>query len=88
MDRRKNNGGHKSAGRKSKSEEMKLAEMLNKHIDKDKAILELKKLIFKGDFKAINLYMNYMYGKPKESVDVTSKGETMNFPTVIFKKSK
>ena len=67
-----NRGGKREgAGRKSKSEEMELVEMLNKHIDKDEAILKLKLMIDTGDFKAIQLYMNYMYGKPKETKDIT-----------------
>ena len=76
MDKRKNNGGKREgAGRKSKSEAMQLIEMLNKHIDKDKAIKVLKEKIDEGDFKALQLYMNYMYGKPKETKDVTINAE-------------
>ncbi len=76
MDKRKNNGGKREgAGRKSKSEEMQLIEMLNKHIDKDEAIKVLKEKIEEGDFKALQLYMNYMYGKPKETKDVTINAE-------------
>jgi len=75
MDGRKNNGGHKTAGRKSKSEELQLIERLSKHIDKDEAILKLKELMDEGDFKAIQLYMAYMYGKPKETKDITINSE-------------
>jgi hypothetical protein len=76
MDNRKNNGGKREgAGRKSKSEEMQLIEMLNKHIDKDEAIEKLKEKIDEGDFKALQMYMNYMYGKPKETKDVTINAE-------------
>lgn len=76
MDKRKNNGGKREgAGRKSKSEEMHLIERLNKHIDSDDAIKKLKAMIDEGDFKALQLYMNYMYGKPKETKDVTINAE-------------
>jgi hypothetical protein len=76
MDNRKSNGGKReNAGRKSKSEEMQLVEMLNKHIDKDEAIVKLKLMIDEGDFKAIQLYMNYMYGKPKETKDISISSE-------------
>lgn len=68
-------GKREGAGRKSKSEEMQLVEMLNKHIDKDQAILKLKEMIDEGDFKAIQLYMNYMYGKPKETKDISITSE-------------
>ncbi len=76
MDKRKSNGGKREgAGRKSKSEEMHLIEKLNKHIDSDDAIKKLKAMIDEGDFKALQLYMNYMYGKPKETKDVTINAE-------------
>ena len=71
----KRGGKREGAGRKSKAEEMQLIEMLNTHIDKDEAILKLKALIDTGDFKAIQLYMNYMYGKPKETKDISISSE-------------
>lgn len=82
MDKRRNNGGHSTkgkAGRKPKSEEIKLIEQLDKIIDRDKVIEKLNELIDEGDYKAIQLYMNYLYGRPKESKDVTIKGDTPMF---------
>ena len=71
-----NRGGKREgAGRKSKSEEMQLIEMLNKHIDKDDAIKKLKSKIDDGDFKALQMYFNYMYGKPKETKDISINTE-------------
>jgi len=76
MDKRKSNGGKREgAGRKSKSEEMHLIERLNKHIDSDDAIKKLKAMIDGEDFKALQLYMNYMYGKPKETKDISINTE-------------
>ena len=76
MDGRKNNRGHKGkAGRKSKSEELQLIEKLNAHIDSDEAIIKLKEMIDDGDFKALQLYMNYMYGKPRETKEINLIGE-------------
>jgi len=76
MDGRKNNKGHVGkAGRKSKAEEMLLIERLCQHIDKDEAILKLKELMNDGNFKALQLYMAYMYGKPKETKDITINSE-------------
>ena len=75
MSENKRGGKREGAGRKSKSEEMQLVEMLNKHIDKDEAIIKLKGMIDEGDFKAIQLYMNYMYGKPKETKDISITSE-------------
>lgn len=77
MDKRKFNGGaRKGAGRKPKAEEMKLIEQLDKVIDRESVIKELKKLVEEGDFKAIQLYMNYIYGRPKETKDITVSSET------------
>lgn len=89
MDGRKNNGGaRKGAGRKPRSEEHKLIEQLDKHIDRDDVTLKLKELILKGDFKAIQLYMNYVYGKPQDTVDITTNGEMISVPIINFKKSE
>jgi hypothetical protein len=48
-----------------------LIEALDRIVDGDKAIEVLKQLIGEGDIRALQLYLNYRYGKPKESVDVT-----------------
>tara|TARA_R100000544_G_C2220445_1_gene57211 strand:- start:706 stop:945 length:240 start_codon:yes stop_codon:yes gene_type:complete len=68
-------GKREGAGRKPKAEEMKLIENLDKHIKREEVILKLKELIDDGDFKAIQLYMNYLYGKPKETKDIKLTNE-------------
>lgn len=80
-DGRRNNRGTKGnkGGRPSKSEEMQLIERLNEHIDSDDVILKLKGMIDEGDFKALQLYMNYMYGKPRETKDVNLTGDVPIF---------
>ena len=76
MDKRKTNGGKREgAGRKGKADEMHLLERLDKHIDNDEAIKLLKAKMDEGDFKALQLYMNYYYGKPKETKDVNINSE-------------
>ena len=67
-DGRKNNGGNKNAGRKSKSEEAQLIERLT----------PLKEVAFKAladamatksaQKWALPLYFGYMYGKPKQQI--------------------
>lgn len=86
MDGRKNNGGHSTkgfAGRKTKAEEDKLIERLDAVINQDKVLEKLKQLIEKGDQRAITLYFNYRYGKPKESVNLTSEGFNLNFRDIL-----
>ena len=87
MDNRKNNGGHSTkgfAGRPKKADELKLIEKLDALIDNEEVIKTLGKQITKGDSRAMNLYFGYRYGKPKESVDITSsEGFNVNFKDLI-----
>ncbi len=69
MDGRKNNGGHKTAGRKSKAEEVQLIERLTPL--EPQAFEALKKGIERGDFKYVQLFYNYYAGKPKETKDIS-----------------
>tara|TARA_R110000796_G_scaffold63830_1_gene147604 strand:+ start:349 stop:591 length:243 start_codon:yes stop_codon:yes gene_type:complete len=71
----KRGGKREGAGRKSKADEMQLIELLNTHIDKDSVILKLKEFIEDDNLKALEIYMAYMYGKPKETKDVTITSE-------------
>lgn len=68
MDKRKTNGGaRENAGRKSKAEEHHLIETLTPfHED---AISAFKKAIQEEEAWAIKLYMEFFYGKPKQSID-------------------
>ena len=67
-DKRKNNGGHKTAGRKSKSEEVQLLEKLGAL--EPLAFLALEKGLEKGDFKFTQLFYNYYAGKPRETKEI------------------
>ena len=87
VDGRKNNGGNKNAGRKSKAAEQKLIEQLDNIIDSKDVILQLNKLVSKGDFRAIQLYFQYRWGKAKEQIDVTTNGESLKPNQITFIKS-
>jgi len=72
MDNRKNNGGSRQgAGRKPKEQEQTLIESLDKGIDINRIIEVLKELAYGGDVRSLQLYLNYRFGKPKETVDIT-----------------
>ena len=84
MDGRKNNGGARAgAGRPKKADETKLIERLDSLINQDEVIEILKKKIIEGDQRAMTLYFNYRYGKPKESIDVTSGGLNLSFKDLV-----
>ena len=72
-DKRKNNGGNKNAGRKSKSEEVKMIERLTPL--EPKAFQALEKGIEEGNFKYVQMFYNYYAGKPKETKDISITSE-------------
>ncbi len=88
-DGRKNNGcksgENRGQGRKPKADEVELIERLSP-MD-DLALQKLKEGVNSGDFKFIQLFMNYRYGRPKEKKDITSNGETLNFGSIDWFKS-
>jgi hypothetical protein len=73
LDKRKFNGGHKTAGRKPKAEECKLIEKLTPL--EPLAHQKLKESMEAGQKWAVQLYFNYMYGKPKETKDISINAE-------------
>ena len=73
MDGRKTNGGHKTAGRKSKAEEIQMIERLSPL--EPKAFKALEKGVEEGDFKFVQMFYNYYAGKPKETKDISITSE-------------
>ena len=82
MDGRRNNGGNKNAGRKSKAQEQKLIEKLSP-LD-ESAFKAFKKAIKEDKPWAIKMYMEYRYGKPHQTTDITTGGEALKVPTIKF----
>jgi hypothetical protein len=75
MDGRKNNSGKigNKGGRPPKVEEQKLIERLTPL--QDKAFTALEKAIDSEQNWAVKLWFEYMYGKPKEKVEITKVKE-------------
>lgn len=67
------NNGHggkrKGAGRKPKADEIAFIDKLDKIIDSDEALQKLKELIKDDNFQALKLYIEYRFGKPKETIE-------------------
>lgn len=73
-------GKREGAGRKSKAEEQQLIERLTPLREKGFKALESgldKKLPW-----AVKLFMEYMYGKPKQSTDITTNGKEINISPI------
>ena len=82
MDGRKNNGGHKTAGRKPKADEQKLVERLS--IYENEVHEALKKAAREGQSWAIKLYMDYRYGKPKERKEIDANVQMLDISPISF----
>jgi hypothetical protein len=71
-----NRGGKRDgAGRKPKAQEQQLIERLDSIIDEDEVLQVLKQLIKDGDLRAVQLYLSYRRGKPKDTMDLNTTGE-------------
>jgi len=81
-DGRKNNGGHKTAGRKKKADEIRMIERMDATLAPTEVWEALAKKVRDLDVMAIKTWLSYRYGQPKQSVDHTSGGETIKAPPV------
>ena len=75
-DGRRNNGGHSTkgrAGRKPKADEQRLIEKLTPL--SEPAYKALKTAIAESESWAVKLWFEYMYGKPKQTIDQHNTGE-------------
>ena len=81
MDNRKNNGGHstKSQGADKRKNEYRNALELAATVE---IVVEVLKTVYdkavnKQDMSAAKLYLEYYLGKPKESVDIHTSGDSV-----------
>jgi len=73
MEKKENRGGARvGAGRPKRDEELEIINLLDKHIDRDVVVLKLLEKIKQGDGKMITLYLNYVYGKPTQTINQTT----------------
>jgi hypothetical protein len=90
MDGRKNNGGHSTkgfAGRPTKADEIKIIEQMDAIAVPEEAWKALWNRCKDGDIQAIKTWLNYRFGMPKQTVDVTTQGEKVT-PPIEWLKSK
>jgi len=88
MEKKKSNhgGARPGAGRKPKADEIAFITKLDNIIDSDKAIEQLKGLMDEGNFNAIKLYIEYRYGKPKETVENINHNIDLDLSTEEIRK--
>jgi hypothetical protein len=51
-------------------------------------IMKLREQALKGDIKAAQILLDRGWGKPKQNIDITTQGEKVTAPTIIFTKDK
>ena len=81
-DGRKNNGGHKTAGRKPKADEVKMIERMDAVLAPVEVWEVLAAKVMEGDVTATKCWLSYRYGRPKETKDITINSEQPLFPDV------
>ena len=73
-------GSRDNSGRPKKEYIENVKEIMSEHIDQDMVMQKLGQLIEKGDYRAIDLFMKYVHGTPKQSMDVKVDGkQDINF---------
>lgn len=73
-------GGKRSgAGRPAKAEEITLIKKIDQYVETDVLLQKLLEIVNKGrdsdKIKAIKIILDYRWGKPKETKDITLVGE-------------
>jgi hypothetical protein len=81
-------GARKGAGRKSRADELKVAEKFRNVLSDEDVITKLSEKVESGDMKAIELWLGYVIGKPQQFIDVTTDGEKINIPISEWVKTR
>ena len=68
-------GARPNSGRPSKGEVINIRQILDDNIDVDVVIQKLLERIESGDQRAIELFLKYRAGLPKQEIDLNTTGE-------------
>lgn len=63
-------GKREGSGRPKKEYIENVKAIMSEHIDQDMVMEKLRELIENGDYRAIEMFMKYVHGTPKQSMDV------------------
>jgi hypothetical protein len=80
----KHGGARPNAGRPPKADELKLIEQMDAIMAPDEVWEKIATLCTTGDMQALKLWVEYRFGKPKQSVDLTTDGEKLTALTVQY----
>ncbi len=68
-------GVRPNSGRPSNGEVINIRKIMDEHIDVDVVMQKLYERIESGDHRAIELFMKYRAGLPKQEIDLNTTGE-------------
>tara|TARA_R110001592_G_scaffold204577_2_gene454669 strand:+ start:316 stop:597 length:282 start_codon:yes stop_codon:yes gene_type:complete len=71
----KSGGAREGAGRPSNGEVINIRKIMDEHIDVNIVMDQLLQRIESGDHRAIELFMKYRAGLPKQEIDINTTGE-------------
>ena len=71
--------GNSGGGRKRREDEDEIKRALDAALPLPDVLAKFVRAVQRGESWAIALWLAYRWGKPKESVDVTTNGESVNF---------
>tara|TARA_R110000796_G_scaffold58404_2_gene134825 strand:+ start:1309 stop:1611 length:303 start_codon:yes stop_codon:yes gene_type:complete len=65
-------GSRDNSGRPKREYIENVKEIMSEHIDQNTVMQKLGELIDNGDYRAIEMFMKYVHGTPKQTVDLNS----------------
>ena len=68
-------GSRPNSGRPTMGEVINIRQIMDEHIDIDVVMQKLYERIESGDHRAIELFMKYRAGLPKQEIDLNTTGE-------------
>jgi len=74
-------GARPGAGRKPKADELNLINTMDSIMSHEEVWSKVSQLAMLGDMQALKVWIEYRFGKPKQSMDITSGGEKL--PTLM-----
>jgi len=73
-------GSRDNSGRPKRKYIENVKEILAEHIDQNMVMDKLGQLIENGDYRALELFMKYVHGTPKQTMDLNTSGDVdINF---------
>lgn len=77
-------GARPGGGRPPKEDEIKLIESMDAILAPKEAWEALAKLVKDGNVRAVQTWLGYRYGQPKQVVDMSTNGKDLNIPISIW----